>query len=33
MYKKSVIHVQSSCFANIIYCFFAVIVAVTVVVT
>ena len=32
MYKKSVIHVQSCCFANQTYCFFAVLVAVRVVV-
>ena len=32
MYKKSVMHVQSCCFANQTYCFFAVLVAVRVVV-
>ena len=32
MDKKSVMHVQSCCFANQIYCFFAVLVAVRVVV-
>ena len=32
MYKKSVIHVQSCCFANQTYCFFAVLVAARVVV-
>ena len=32
MYKKSVVHVQSCCFANQTYCFFAVLVAVRVVV-
>ena len=32
MYKKSVMHVQSCCFANQTYCFFAVLVAVAVVV-
>ena len=32
MYKKSVIHVQSCCFANLTYCPFAVPVAVAVVV-
>ena len=32
MYKKSVMHVQSCCFANQTYCFFAAFVAVRVVV-
>ena len=32
MYKKSVLHVQSCCLANQTYCFFAVLVAVRVVV-
>ena len=32
MYKKSVMHVQSCCFANQTYCLFAVLVAVAVVV-
>ena len=32
MYKKRVIHVQNCCFANQTYCFFAVLVAVRVVV-
>ena len=32
MYKKSVMHVQSCCFANQTHCFFAVLVAVRVVV-
>ena len=32
MYKKSVMHVQSCCFANQTYCFFAVLLAVRVVV-
>ena len=32
MYNKSVMHVQSCCFANQTYCFFAVLVAVRVVV-
>ena len=32
MYKKSVMHVQSCCFANQTYCFFAVLVAVRVLV-
>ena len=32
MYKKGVMHLQSWCFANLTYCFFAVLVAVTVVV-